>query len=106
MKLIAINTINLGVNKSVAPGAEFELSSEAEAKELIESGAAARKTKVVADDSDTKVPLADVLAMADKEGVTLAAFKAAAGKHLTVVPAKKEEIVTALLLLPAEQPVT
>lgn len=104
MKLIAINTINLGVNKSVVPGGEFEVSDAAEAKSLIESGAAARKTKVVDDDGDTKLPLTDVLSMADKDGVSFAAFKAAAGKHLATVPSKKEDIVAALLALPPEQP--
>ena len=103
MKLIAINTINLGINKSVAPGGEFEISNEAEAKALIDGGAAARKTKVVTDDGDAKLPLDDVLAMADKEGVTFAAFKAAASKHLTPVPGKKEDIVAALKALPPEQ---
>jgi len=103
MKLIAINTINLGVNKSVAPGGEFEISDDAEAKALIKAGAAARKTKVVDDDGDTKLRLTDVLAMADKEGVTFAAFKSAASKHLSPVPTKKEDIVAALLTLPPEQ---
>lgn len=103
MKLIAINTINLGVNKSVAPGGEFDIESKDEAQKLIDAGAASRKTKVVDDDGDAKLPLDDVLAMADKEGVTFAAFKAAAGKHLTPVPGKKEDIVAALKALPPEQ---
>lgn len=103
MKLIAINTINLGVNKSVAPGGEFEINDKDEAQALIDSGAASRKTKIVDDDGDAKLPLADVLAMAEKEGVAFATFKAAAGKHLTAVPAKKEDIIVALLALPPEQ---
>jgi hypothetical protein len=50
MKLIAINTINLGDGKSAAPGAEFEISNETEAKELIEAGVAEQKTRTVTDD--------------------------------------------------------
>lgn len=104
MKLIAINTVNLGGGKSAAPGAEFDIANETEAKALIDAGAAVRKTKTVADDSDDKLPLSEVLAMAEREGVTFPAFKAAAAKHLDPVPAKKEDIVTALLALPPEQP--
>lgn len=106
MKLIAKNTINLGGGKSVAPEGEFEIVNEAEAKALIEAGAAVRKTRTVADDGDEKLPLTDVLAMADKDGVTFSSFKAAAAKHLTSLPSKKEDIVAALLALPPEQPAT
>jgi hypothetical protein len=52
MKLIAINTVNLGGGKSVAPGEEFELDNRYEAEDLINAGAAFRKMKTVADDSD------------------------------------------------------
>lgn len=104
MKLVAKNTINLGAGKSAAPGDEFDIADADEAKALIEAGAAARKTREVADDGDTKLPLAEVLAMAEKEGVTFAAFKSAASKHLEATPGKKEDIVAALLALPPEQP--
>jgi hypothetical protein len=62
MKLIAINTINLGGGKSAAPGGEFEIADTKGAEALIEAGAATRKTKLVADDSDnaaTGDPAAD-----------------------------------------------
>lgn len=105
MKLIAINTVNRGVGKSVAPGGEFDIEDKDEAKALIDAGAAMRKTKTVDDDDET-LALTDVLAMAEKEGVTFAAFKSAASKHLTTLPAKKEDIVAALLALPPEQPLS
>lgn len=103
MKLIAINTVNRGVGKSVPPGGEFEIEDSKEAQALIDAGAASRKTKTVADDGDEKLPLKDVLAMAETEGVAFPTFKAAAAKHLQSVPAKKEDIVAALLALPPEQ---
>lgn len=103
MKLIAINTVNRGVGKSVAPGGEFEIDDKDEAQALIDAGAASRKTKTVADDDDI-LPLTEVLALAEKEGVSFATFKSAASKHLTTVPAKKDDIVAALLVLPPEQP--
>lgn len=105
MKLIAKHTINLGAGKMAAPGDEFDLSDDG-GKALIAEGAAVRKTRQVADDgNDTKLALADVIAMAEKEGVTLAAFKKAAAGHLQTVPDKKELILEALLALPPETPV-
>ncbi|HEY8359367.1 MAG TPA: hypothetical protein VIL30_18100 [Ramlibacter sp.] len=53
MKLVAINTVNLGGGKSAAPGGEFEIADSKEAEALIAAGAASRKTKTVADDSDS-----------------------------------------------------
>ncbi len=103
MKLIAQNTINLGDGKYAAPGEEFDIA-DGVGKALIEAGVAVRKTREVPDDGDAKLSLADVLALAEKEGVTLPAFKAAASKHLQTVPAKKEDIIAALLALPPENP--
>lgn len=104
MKLIAIHTINLGGGKFAVPGEEFERRDE-EGKALIAEGAAARKTRQVADDGDDKVPLAEVIALADQQGVTLSTLKKAAGHHLTAVPDKKEDVVAALRALPPETPV-
>lgn len=97
MKLIAIHTVK---HEKVmhAPGTEFEVKSAAVSKALIAEGAARQKTKAIADDEDTTPKsVAEVLAMADAENVSTAAFKAAAGRLLTgPLPAKKEEIVAAL----------
>lgn len=104
MKLIAINTINRGGKLGMAaPGDEFDASEE-DGKALIAAGAAVRKTRQVADDGDAdhKLPLAEVIAMADRQGVTLPAFKKAAGHHLAAVPDKKDEILEALRALPSE----
>lgn len=102
MRMIAIQTVKLG-GVHLTPGTEFDIDGD-EAKKLIALGAAQQKTRVVADDDDDKLPLAEVLAMAEKEGVSFAAFKSAASKHLSPVPGKKDDIVTALLALPPEQP--
>lgn len=120
--MIAKHTVNLGPNKSYAPGAEFEISDEAEARSLVKSGAAERKMRLVADDagaagsgrrktrigSDPAVlvlPLKDVLAMADDQTVTLDVFRAAAERLVSddlPETATKDEIVAALLALPPE----
>jgi|SRR5215217_4847448 len=106
MKLIAINTINRGGKLGfVAPGGEFEASDD-EGKALIAAGAAVRKTKQVADDDDggEKLPLADVIALADQPGVKLPAFKKAAAHHLAEVPETKDDVLAALKALPPETP--
>jgi len=106
MKLIAKHTINLGAGKMAAPGDEFDLGDE-EGKVLIAEGAAVRKTRQVADDgNDAKVALADVIAMADQQGVKLPALKKAASHHLTTVPDTREDILAALKALPPETPVS
>jgi len=64
MKLIAINTIRRGSystslkishREQLAPGDEFE-AGEVEAKELIATGAARRKTREVIDDDAVRPP--------------------------------------------------
>lgn len=50
MKMIATQTVKIG-GKYVAPGSEFDADSDT-AKSLTDIGAASRKTREVADDSD------------------------------------------------------
>lgn len=50
MKMIATHTIKTG-GKYYAPGSEFEVKDD-EAKSLIETGAAERKTRTVSDDGE------------------------------------------------------
>lgn len=108
MKLIAIHTINRGGKLGMAaPGDAFDASEE-DGKALIAAGAAVRKTRQVADDGDAdqKLPLADVIAMADQQGVKLPAFKKAASHHLATVPDTREDILAALKALPPDTPVS
>jgi hypothetical protein len=109
MKLIAIHTINRGGKLGMAaPGDAFDASEE-DGKALIAAGAAVRKTRQIADnddgDADQKLPLAEIIAMADQQGVKLPAFKQAAAFYLATVPDTREEILAALKALPPETPV-
>lgn len=54
MKMIATQTVKIG-GKYVSPGSEFD-ADEKTAKGLIDSGAASRKTREVADDDGTEAP--------------------------------------------------
>jgi hypothetical protein len=101
MKMIASHTVKHD-GKHHAPGAEFDVKDEADVKRLTLLGAAVRKVRTVAvDDDDSPKTPAQVIAMADAEDVSFKGFKAAAAKLLgDKVPAKKDDIITALKALP------